>query len=88
MHEFSLMKDLMQKIVSLARENEARRVVSVKVRLGALCHISAKHFGEHFREAASGTLAEGARLDIVESRDETDPLAQDILLEGVDVESP
>jgi hydrogenase nickel incorporation protein HypA/HybF len=88
MHEFSLMKDLMQKITSLARENDARKVVRVRVRLGALCHISAQHFGEHFREAATGTVAEGARLDIVESRDEADPLAQDILLESVDVESP
>ena len=88
MHEFSLMKDLMRKIASVAREQDARRVVSVKVTLGALCHISAQHLSEHFVEAASGTVAEGARLDIEESKDKTDPRALDVLLESVEVERP
>jgi hydrogenase nickel incorporation protein HypA/HybF len=70
MHEFSLMKDLIGKIVSLARQNDARREVSVSIRLGALCHISAQHCGEHLREAASGTVAESGRLEMVETRDE------------------
>jgi hydrogenase nickel incorporation protein HypA/HybF len=82
------MKDLMRKIASVAREQGARRVVSVKVKLGALCHISAQHFSEHFVEASSGTVAEGARLDIEESNDKSDPRALDILLESVEVERP
>ena len=87
MHEFSLMNDLMRKIQSIAVERGARKVVGVKVRLGALSHISAHHFREHFLEAASGTVAEGAGLEIEESKDETDPRAQDILLESVELES-
>jgi hydrogenase nickel incorporation protein HypA/HybF len=59
----------------------------MKVRLGALAHISAQHFREHFVQAASGTVAEGARLDIEESSDQSDPRAQDILLETVEVET-
>jgi len=87
-HEFSLMNDLMRKIETIAREQNAPRIVSVKVTLGALSHISAQHFREHFVQAAAGTVAEGARLDIAELKDATDPRAQDILLESVEMESP
>ena len=87
MHEFSLMKDLMRKIDSIARDHGARKIVGVKVKLGALAHISPEHFQEHFVEAAANTVAAGARLDIEELKDETDPRAQDILLESVEVES-
>ena len=56
------------------------------MKLGALAHISGKHFREHFEQAALGTLAEGARLDIDVATDQSDPHAQDILLQSVDVE--
>ena len=56
------------------------------MKLGALAHISGKHFREHFEQATLGTLAEGARLDIDVSTDQSDPHAQDILLQSVDVE--
>jgi hydrogenase nickel incorporation protein HypA/HybF len=88
MHEFSLMSDLMRKIETIAREQNARKIVGVRVRLGALSHMSAQHFQEHFVQAASGTVADGARLEIEELKDPTDPRAQDILLESVEVESP
>lgn len=87
MHEFSLMKDLMRKIDSIARDHGARKIVSVKVKLGALAHISPGHFREHLHEAAADTLAAGARLETEELKDETDPCAQDILLESVVLES-
>jgi hydrogenase nickel incorporation protein HypA/HybF len=83
MHEFSLIKDLLRKIQSIAGCN---KVVSVKVTLGALAHISAEHFREHFVEAAAGTIAEGARLEIEQLTDETDPRAQDVLLDSVELE--
>ena len=86
MHEFSLINDLMWKIDAIAREQGARRVVGVKVRLGALPHISPDHFREHFEAAATGTIAEAARLDIETLREERDPHAQDILLDSVEVE--
>ncbi len=86
MHEFSLINDLMRKIAALAAEQGARRVVGVKVKLGALCHISPDHFREHFEEAAVGTVADGARLDVVMNPDPNDPHAQDILLDSVEVE--
>jgi hydrogenase nickel incorporation protein HypA/HybF len=86
MHELSLMKDLLRKIEALAEEQHVRRVVSVRVRLGALSHIAADHFREHFVHAARGTVAEGARLEAETLRDVTDPHAQEILLDSVEVE--
>lgn len=86
MHEFSLIKDLMRKITAIAVEQGATRVTGVKVKLGALAHISADHFREHFEEAAVGTAAEGAHLEVELNADESDPNAQDILLDSVEVE--
>jgi hydrogenase nickel incorporation protein HypA/HybF len=87
MHEFCLISDLICKIRAIACEQDAKRISGVKVKLGALAHISEEHFHEHFVQAALGTPAEGARLEIETSIDESDPHAQDILLESVDVEN-
>jgi hydrogenase nickel incorporation protein HypA/HybF len=85
MHEASLMKDLMLKIETVAREQNAHRVVAVSVRLGALSHMSAGHFREHFLLASQGTLAEDAELVIEVLTDSSDPHAQEILLESVEI---
>ena len=87
MHERSLIADLMRKIAAIAREESARKVISVKVQLGALCHLSAPHLREHFAQAACGTVAGGAPLDIEVLTDVTDPHAQEILLDSVEVET-
>lgn len=86
MHEMSLMADLMRKLDAIAREQGARRIKRVGVTLGALSHMSAEHFREHFEAAARGSAGEGAELDVTVSGDVEDPRAQDILLESVDVE--
>ncbi len=80
------MKDLMNKIFAVARDQGGTTVSGVKVRLGALAHISAEHFKEHFVEAARGTRAEGARLDVELMEDIHDPLAQEIVLDSVEIE--
>lgn len=86
MHEMSLIHDLMRKIKTIATDQKATRVAGVKVRIGALAHISADHFREHFEEEAKGTIAEGARLEVEMLTDEKDPQAQDIILDSVEVE--
>ncbi len=86
MHEQSLMADLMKKIELLVQENGAKKVASLKVRLGALSHISPEHFREHFVQASKGTCAESANLDVVVQGDLDDPNAQEILLESVELE--
>jgi hydrogenase nickel incorporation protein HypA/HybF len=87
MHEASLMKNLMQQVDAVAKAEEARKVVGVSVWLGALSHMTEEHFGEHFRQAAAGTMAEGARLAVTVSDDAGHANAQDVLLESVEVET-
>lgn len=85
MHEMSLMSDLMRKIKEVAHQEDATRVTRVAVTLGAYAHISADHFREHFEQGARDTLAAGAQLDVTESEDTTDPRAQEIVLDTIDV---
>lgn len=85
MHEASLMRDLMGKIESVAHEQKATRVVGISVRLGALSHMSASHFREHFAVASQGTIAEGAGLNIKILEDLNDVRAQEIVLESVEI---
>ena len=82
------MADLIRKINEVACQSGTDgRVVGVKVRLGALSHISADHLREHFEQAVRGSVADGAQLEISVSDDLTDPHAQDIMLESVELES-
>ena len=87
MHEAHLMTDLLHKIEHLARENGGTRVDAVEVWLGALCHISAAHFREHFERESAGTAAAGAELALVVSDDPRHPQAQDVVLRSVSLES-
>ena len=86
MHEASLMIGLMRKVDDTARAQAARRVVEVSVWLGALSHMTASHFAEHFEHAAAGTIAEGARLNVTVSEDVGHANAQDVLLQSVQVD--
>ena len=85
MHEFSLIKDLIRKIISIAHEQRASKVVAVTVKLGALSHISPDHFREHFNHATRGTVAEEARLNINIVNNMNDPTVQEVLLENIEV---
>jgi hydrogenase nickel incorporation protein HypA/HybF len=86
MHEKALLDDLMRKLESVAREQNARRVRVVKVRLGALSHFTPDHFREHFADASRGGVAQDAQVEIAISSDLSDSGAQGIVLESVEVE--
>ena len=85
MHEASLMNGLMRQVEAITKQEGARKVTKVTVWCGALSHMTEAHFAEHFDQAAKGTLAEGALLDVTVSDDLTDDRAQDVLLEAIDV---
>lgn len=87
MHETGLVRDLVKKIVTVVEKERAARAVRAKVRLGALSHMSADHFREHFEHESRGTAAEGAQLDVEVLTDKRDANAQDIFLASVDVEN-
>lgn len=87
MHEASLMKNLMRRIDEIAKAENAKRVTGVSVWIGALSHMSAAHFAEHFEEASAATIARGAGLDVTVSDDTNDANAQEILVRSVTVET-
>jgi hydrogenase nickel incorporation protein HypA/HybF len=86
MHELSLFADLTRKVDDVVRRANGERAAEIVVKLGALSHMSAEHFQEHFDEVSKGTIAEGARLAVEESDDPHDPHAQDMVLQSVEVE--
>jgi hydrogenase nickel incorporation protein HypA/HybF len=81
MHEMSLLRGLLRQIEEIAGHNQARRVSVVRLKLGPLAHIEPDHLREHFVEAARGTTAESARLEI-----ETTEELHELSLESIDVE--
>ena len=85
MHEFTLLKGLLSKIEAIAEENNSDKILGVTVKLGALSHVSPDHFREHFYQAVVGTAAEGAKLTVRALTDMSDPDAQQIILESVEV---
>jgi hydrogenase nickel incorporation protein HypA/HybF len=84
MHETALVRDVVRRIADLAHATSAHRVTGAKVWLGALSHLSAEHFREHFAIEAQGSIAAGATLAIEVSDDLDHPDAQHIRLESVD----
>ena len=87
MHEKGIMDCLMNKIIHLAQEEHAVKVVKVSVKLGALSHMSAQHFKEHFEMAAEGTIAQDAKIETEESQDIHDANATTVVLKSIDVTS-
>jgi hydrogenase nickel incorporation protein HypA/HybF len=86
-HEQALMKDLMRKIESEAQAEGGTRVTRIRVRLGALSHFTVDHFREHFEDASRGTLAEGAEVEAELRTDPTEPEAQGVVLESIELET-
>ena len=87
MHERALFQDLMRKIDSVARAEEAERVTAITVRLGPFSHLDSDHFMEHFDWESRDTIAEGAQVRF-EPWDELGGVRGDgIVLESVEVRS-
>lgn len=86
MHEASVTRALVRRILDVAAEQGAARVVGITVRLGVLSHMSPPHFREHFDVAAAGTIAQGARIEAIEETDPGSPTAADVVLVSVEVQ--
>ena len=85
MHEQATIRDLVATVLHVAEENEATRVVRIKVRLGALSHFTPEHFLEHWQDATGGTIAEGCKVEAELAEDLTDPNAQGVVLEDIEI---
>lgn len=88
MHESGLVRDLVARIEEIARAQEAGKIRTIRVWLGALSHMTEGHFLDHFRIESVGSLAEGAEVEVELSDDLRDPNAQGVLLRSIDVEDP
>ena len=88
MHETGIVRDLVRRLESVASDAGAEAVSGVEVWLGALSQFTPHHFREHFEDEAKGTIAEGARLDIVTSNDAADPNALHVMIRNVSLEVP
>jgi hydrogenase nickel incorporation protein HypA/HybF len=62
MHELSVCQALIEQVERVARENNARRVVSITVSVGPLSGVEAGLLERAYPLAAHGTLVEEARL--------------------------
>lgn len=85
MHELSIVRDVVRRAEVIAREQGANRVVEVTLRQGQLSGLSADVLRRHFAEAARGTVAEGARLEVLPV-DGIINGAQELMLVSVEVE--
>ncbi len=65
MHEMSLAKSMYEIVEETARKNNARKVKSVQFELGALSHAEPDALSFAFEVVAHGTIAEGARFEII-----------------------
>ena len=79
------MRNLMQTILAKATEDSAKAITVVRVELGALSHMDAAHFKEHFIEEARGTIAENATIIATISEDSSAANAHFVTLKSIDV---
>lgn len=67
MHEMSLAESVREIVEETARANGARRVAAVRLEIGKLAQVEIEAMRFAFEVVRRGSLAEDARLDIVET---------------------
>lgn len=66
MHEMALAESVLDLVEFRARREGCRRITTVRLEIGKLSGVEPEAMRFCFDAAASGTLAEGAALDIIE----------------------
>jgi hydrogenase nickel incorporation protein HypA/HybF len=87
MHEIAWLDELVQTVASVARRQNAKRVVGVTVRLGPWSVLSPENLSELFADAVRGTIAEGARLTVTTVGEEVGPIERGEVLDSVEIET-
>jgi hydrogenase nickel incorporation protein HypA/HybF len=65
MHELAICQALIEQVQRVARDNAARRIVSITVSVGPLSGVEPQLLEHAYPLAAAGTVAEEARLVVV-----------------------
>ncbi len=64
MHELSLIKNMLQIVDDVARDNGSKPVEQITVELSEFGSMDEGHFRFHFEEATKGTVWQNVKLDI------------------------
>jgi Zn finger protein HypA/HybF involved in hydrogenase expression len=86
MHEISLLQSLVDQIIKLAKEHNAKVVNSVKLKVGVGVHIEPDHLREHFYQVANGSVAQNAKIDVEIDSDPLSKSAADIILQTIEID--
>ncbi len=87
MHETAWLGELVQTVASVARRENAKRVVGVTVKLGPLSPLSPENLHERFADAVRGTIAEGARLTVTTVGEGVGPIERGEVLDSIEIET-
>ena len=88
MHEEALLRDLRRELDEIARREGVERITRVRLRVGALCHVSPETLRDRWAALVAGSPARDATLEIETSQDTRDLRAQDVVLADVVVADP
>ncbi len=86
MHEAALVRDLVREVDSVARENSAGHVQTVRIEIGALSHVTRESLEGQFEVLAQGSAAQGAHLDITRSGARNAANASDVRIVSIVIE--
>jgi len=85
MHEEALLRDLRRKLDEIGRGEGVERITRVRLRVGALCHVSPETVRARWPALVASSCARDATLEIESSQDSDEPRAQDVVLTEVTV---
>ena len=85
MHELSTVRALCTEALAAAHEAGASEVTHVRIRIGALSHLSPSHLRDHFSALAADSVLSGAHLEIAVDDDPGHPHAQEVELVSLEV---
>ena len=67
MHEMHLVKDIFEDLLRLGKEQKAKKITKVYLRMGEYTEINGEILEFFFKEKGKGTLLEGAVVEIEKS---------------------
>jgi hydrogenase nickel incorporation protein HypA/HybF len=79
MHEFKLVADVLKNVLAVAEDNQAKKVLAVRLQVGEHCHARPDDVEFLFKQAARGSMAEDARMEI------TTVPGEDLVLDSIQI---
>lgn len=80
MHEVKLVKELVEKALSIAGEKQAQKVKKIFVKIGKNSHLAPESFSHLFREFSKSTILASAEIVISPTQEEG------LILESLELE--